>query len=485
MAHKTKVAMQKCLLFTLSAGLMSASVGFSQAIQEMPMRHDMNHSHEVMPQVAKPGASMPPDLLQETKGHETLRLRDFEEMAFRQNPTLKQASNLVQRTAGLAKQAGLYPNPSIGYDGEQIRGGQYGGGEQGAFVQQTIVLGGKLGLRRRSYEEQRREEQIGVAEQRSRLKSDVGQSFYRNLAAQETVGVRLSLLALSQNAVETAHQLENVGQADAPDVLQAEVEAEQAQVDYITAQRAFIQQFRSLAALVGNPSLSLTKLQGDLQQAPAIDVQTVVESLVRDSPSVKRARQAVIVAEAQLKSTRREPVPDITVRAGLQQNYEAINQAGRSTGVQGFGLAAITLPIFNRNQGNVQAARADLEAAQAELQRVQLSLRQMAEPMLQTYLADEAQIARYRTEMIPRAFRAYQLYLGKYQNMAAAYPLVIVSQRTFFQLRISYIRALQDLWMNAIALQNFTLTGGLDAPIPSSSSPPMNNLPNAGNGSGG
>lgn len=54
-------------------------------------------------------------------------------------------------------------------------------------------------------------------------------------------------LSLATDAVVTVHQLANIGQADAPDVLQAEVEAEQAKADYATAQRDYIQAFQSLA----------------------------------------------------------------------------------------------------------------------------------------------------------------------------------------------------------------------------------------------
>jgi len=115
-------------------------------------------------------------------------------------------------------------------------------------VQQTIVLGGKLGLRRGMFEEQRREDELGASEQRSRLISDVSQEFYSALAAQEVVKLRRDLLKIAQDAVETAHQLANVGQADAPDLLQAEVEAEQAKVEYVTAQRDYIQAFNTLAA---------------------------------------------------------------------------------------------------------------------------------------------------------------------------------------------------------------------------------------------
>lgn len=467
--------MNRYLAFILGAYLFLPVLCFAQTPHDAHMQHDMSGMQHEMQQAAPTMAV--PDLLKEAMNRKALSLHDFEEMALHSNPTLKQANSLIQRAAGQAKQAGLYPNPSVGYQGEQIRGGAYRGGEQGAFVQQTIVLGGKLGLRRHVFEAQRSEEELGAVEQRDRVNSAVAQGFYQALAAQETVQIREKLMKLSLDAVETAHQLANVGQADAPDVLQAEVEAEQAKVDYTTAQRAFIQQFRSLAALAGNVSLPMTKLEGNLEEAPPIDPHHIIDVILRDSPAVKRAKQAVQVAEAQLKSARREPIPDLTLRAGLQQNYEPINGAGLPTGLQGFADASVTLPIFNRNQGNVQAARAELERAQSEVSRVELELRQTAEPLLQTYLADQEQAARYKNEMIPRAFHAYQLYLNKYRAMAAAYPEVIVSQRTFFQLEASYIQTLQNLWMNAVALQHFTLTGGLNAPASADNSATTINLP--------
>src|SRR5258705_198033 len=91
-----------------------------------------------------------------------MALADFEVLADANNPTLKQANAFVRRSQEQARQAGLYPNPSVGYQGEQIRGGSYGGGEQGGFVQQTVVLGGKLGLLPGIYEQQTRSDQIGA-----------------------------------------------------------------------------------------------------------------------------------------------------------------------------------------------------------------------------------------------------------------------------------------------------------------------------------
>ena len=453
------------------------------AIAPRPGAAQEQHAqHDAAPEMPAPD-DLAQDLLKEIMSRPALGLADFNQMAIAHNPTLRQAEAMVQRSAGQARQAGLPPNPSIGYQGEQIRGGSYGGGEQGAFIQQTFVLGGKLGLRRRVFEQQRKEAEIGVAEQKSRVMADVGQTFYSALAAQEIVKLRKNLLSVATDAVHTAHQLGNVGQADAPDILQAEVEAEQASVDYVAAQRQFMQEFQTLAALVGKPDTAVSPLAGDLTNPPRINTDGILESVLRDSPSVKRAQQGIGRAKAELKSARREPIPDLQIRAGVEQNFEPIHEAGpRPVGVQAFASAGVTIPIFNRNQGNVAAARSSVEHAEAEANRVRLTIRKSAQSLVQMYLTDRMEAQRYKDEMIPRAARAYQLYLEKYRNMASAYPQVIVSQRTLFQLQVAYVNVLKDLWSKAIALQNFTLSGGLEMPPVIGSSSTSLNIPGSAGG---
>ena len=430
----------------------------------------------------KTGSNLPaPELLKDVAARTPMALADFETLADANNPTLKQANAFVRRSQEQARQAGLYPNPSVGYQGEQIRGGSYGGGEQGGFVQQTIVLGDKLGLRRNIYEQQKQSDQIGVEEQTFRVHGDVQQAFYDALTAQATVQLRQRLLGVALDAVETVHQLANVGQADAPDILQTEVETEQAKVDYATAQRQYLQTFRTLAALAGKGDLPVSPLQGDLEKAPDLNAEQMVDSIVADSPTVRRARQDAAIAQARLKDARRESVPDLQLRAGEQYNGERVSEnPSKATGAQSFASAGINIPLWNRNQGNVEAAKAEIERANQDVLREQLSLRQQAAPLAQSYASAKFEAERYKTELIPRATRAYELYLNKYQNMAQAYPQVLVSQRTLFQLQISYLMALHDVWRNAIALQNYTLSGGLQTPISSGSSTTTINLPNTG-----
>lgn len=392
-----------------------------------------------------------------------LTLTALEEMATANNPTLKQAEAEIRASEGRKRQAGLYPNPSAGYLGEQIRGGSFRGGEQGFFVQQEIVLGSKLGLSRNVFEQERQQTVAEAQEQGLRVLNNVRILFYQELGEQKRLELRRNLSLLADDAVETSNQLFNVGQADQPDVLQAEVEAEQSKLAVTVAEESQLRTWRSLAATVGKPDLPLTKLEGNLEEIPAVNDEWL-QALLRDSPAVKIAELGVTRAEASLTRAGREPIPNLLLRGGLQQNRELQETSGRPVGIQGFAEVGVQIPLFNRNQGNVAAARSEVDRSRLEVQRVQLLLRERAAPFLQSYITARATAERYRTQMIPRASKAYELYLAKYKQMGAAYPQVLIAQRTLFQLQTDYISALESLWTNALALKGFLLTDGLEAP---------------------
>src|SRR5260370_699423 len=89
----------------------------------------------------KTGSNLPaPELLEDVAARPSMALADFEALADANNPTLKQANALVRRSQEQARQAGLYPNPSVGDPGEKICGGSFGGGEHAALVHPTIVF---------------------------------------------------------------------------------------------------------------------------------------------------------------------------------------------------------------------------------------------------------------------------------------------------------------------------------------------------------
>ena len=83
-----------------------------------------------------------------------MMLTTLQQLAADSNPTLRQAEAEIRAAKARQQQAGLYPNPTVGYTGDEIRGGSVGGGKQGFFVSQPIVTAGKLGKNRKIFGEE-------------------------------------------------------------------------------------------------------------------------------------------------------------------------------------------------------------------------------------------------------------------------------------------------------------------------------------------
>jgi cobalt-zinc-cadmium efflux system outer membrane protein len=408
--------------------------------------------------LALPGRAQTP-----ASEQKTITLEELQQMALQNNPTFAQSVANIQAAEGRKKQSGLYPNPTVGYQGEQLRGGSFHGGEQGFFVQQDIVLGGKLGLNRKIFDQELKQADTEAEEQKLRVVTNVRMSYIQALAAQQTLELRHNLSKLADDAVETSHQLANVGQADAPDVLESEVEAQQAQLAVTMAEQNQQRIWKALSAVVGNPRLPHMQLEGKLEDTAPVNADELVEKIVIESPAVRIAEIGVKRAEAALARERREPIPDLQLRGGMQQNGELLTD-GRSVGLQGFADVGVRIPIFNRNQGNIATARADVERAKREVERVKLVMRERAATIVQNYTFSQSAVDRYKNQMIPRARKAYEMYTKKYQDMAAAYPQVLIAQRTLMQLEVSYVNALESFATSSLSLQSYLLTDGLEAP---------------------
>ena len=433
------------------------------------------HDVQVVPTgnaAAAPGAAAPGGM----------RLEDLEQMALAGNPTLAQVQANLRVAAGLARQAGLYPNPTVGYYGDEIRGGFSRGGKQGGFISQTIVTGGKLGAARRVAELQANEVVTSGQVQRQRILNNVRISFYQVLAAQRLVDVRKNLATLATDATQTSLQLGNVGQADRPDILQAEVEQQQTIVSLRVAQQNLQASWTMLADVVGKPDLPLARLDADLDAIPDLNYEEWVATALRDSPEVKLAQQAVERGEASLVQARKAVIPDLQVTGILVNDYSPLidTNPSRAIGVMGGAQIGVELPIFNRNQGNIAAAQGEIESSKQELARVKLKLRRDLANMFRDYDSARVTVQQYKTEMLPRAEQAYKLYRMNYQKMAAAYPQVLISQRTLFQLEADYIQALESAWESALLIRGFGLTDGLSDPT----SPSMMSGPAASGGTG-
>lgn len=449
-----------------------ASLGFifviaafpALAQQPMNMPQDqMQHQHMNIP-VVQP---VYPHLgrAQENPKSPLFTLDEAQRLAAESNPTLRQAEAEIRASKARQQQSSLYPNPTVGYTGDEIRGGSVGGGKQGFFVQQTIVTAGKLARSRDVFSKETQLAEIEAQEQKIRVETSVKTAFLRVLAAQELLDVRRDLAKIQQDFAETQRQLSNTGQADESEVLDAEVDAQRLRLSARMQENTLREEWRSLTALLGRPDLPLATVSGDLEHNwPDLNEDQAVESIATQSPANRIADASAARATAELVRAKREPIPDLQLRGGMEYNNETLGSVPFATGWEAIAEVGVEIPIFNRNQGNIAAASASLDRANLEKQRVALTLRDRAATAADQYANAKLMALEYREEMLPRAKKAYTLMVEKYGLMLASNSRVLQSQRKLFDLQAEYIVALENVWTAGIALQGFLLTDGLESP---------------------
>jgi len=430
----------------------------------------------ILGEVALAAAQVPPAA---TPG-DTLSLEDLERMALEKNPTLSQAQASIRAAQGRQTQAGLYPNPLVGYQLEDQTTRIPNQNKNFFWFQVPIVTAGKLQKSQDLAATDSQRAAITADMQRLRVLTTVRMLYYEGLGAARLVTEREALAKLTRDAVGVSGELFNVGQADRPDVLDVEMQAQRADIELVKAQSHQQRVWRMLAAAVGESALPMATLAGDLTaNMPRFDGEAVLARVLRESPEVRQAQVNIERAKVTIERVRAERIPNLFVRTKLGYNSETLQgtNVGFETGIE----IGIPLPLFDRQQGNLATAQADLEHAQAEMRRLELTLRSELATVIRGYEDARMEVGRYEREILPRAQQSVDLYRKGFQQMAAAYPQVLIAQRTLSQSRAEYTQALVELWRTASLLEGMLLSGGLDAPFHMSVSqpPPTGHVPTA------
>lgn len=386
-----------------------------------------------------------------------LRVEDVERMALARNPAVARVEAMVRAAEGRRLQAGAYPNPVIGLNADEVNSGptiRYG--EWGGFASQQIVTAGKRGLDRKIAGQDLAAAQAEARRERQRVLNMVRGLFYQALAEQRLVEVRTELAAIAANTVRIAGELANVGQADKPDQLAAEIEAQRVDMQLQMARNAQARTWRQLSAAV-DQTLMPQPLDANLEAIPKLEVEQSLARVERESPEVSQAAAGVERAELAVRRAEVARIPDVEVRSGLRYNRELLELNRRPVGLETFLDVGVRIPLFDRNRGNIAAAKAEREGAKLEAQRVRLSLRSRLAAAFREYADATLAAERYSKEMIPRATEAYQLYLKNFRAMSAAYPNALNTQRRLFELREEYVMALAAAWRAAVEVEGLLI----------------------------
>ena len=272
------------------------------------------------------------------------------------------------------------------------------------------------------------------------------------------VDIASQLLENGEDNLQTHREMLNVGQTNQPGLLRAEVDFQRDRLSLRQAENELTHAWALLSSAVGVPGLAESTLTASLEPESApLDWETALSQVLASSPELQAARQRIRQHQITVQRERVEPIPNLL--AGVATIHSSDADTTQTTVNLGF-----PIPVFDRNQGTVRQAMADLRQSHAELRRLELELRNRLATSFRDYRTAWQKVQDYQSEMLPKAEHAYDLLHNSYKTRRAAWPDVLMAQRFHLQLVSEQITNLRMYRESDVLVRGMLLTGGLQTP---------------------
>lgn len=384
----------------------------------------------------------------------SVSLEQMQSIALQNNPTIKQINATASRASGLQHQVGLDTNPSIGYFAEEI-GNENAGGLHGIFVSKTFVNGEKLEWNQQVLGHDVNTLRWQAETQGYRVKTDIRILYYRALAAQRRIELAKEFKVVAEKGLSIAEQRKEALIGTVPDILQAEIQLNQVELEIQNSHYDFEAAWKEMVAIAGVPSMSSTKLNGRLDSlGKPRNLETTYSQILSESPLLQAANSQVCRARSNWQRQKIQSKSNVTAQLGVGHDDATGDEFAN---VQ----LSIPLRVNNVNQGNIRAAYSQYCEATQNVKRLELQVRQNLAKVYRKYQTALATVERYENVIQPKANQSLKLTQEAYVAQEFSFLRVMTARKNYFDINLQHLKALSDLVIADAEIEGLLLTGGL------------------------
>jgi len=375
-----------------------------------------------------------------------ISMDDAIRLALQHNHALQALRTTIQQSLAEEITANLRPNPTLGLDAQFLPIFQPHEFSSDYINQQAQFDAGVGYLFERGRKRQHRLQaaqdltavvRSQVSDNERQLTFSVGQQFVDVLLAESTLEFAQGSLDSFQKTVDISKERYRAGDLSEGDFLKIKLQLLQFQSDLSAAKLAKLQSLAALRQLLGFESVPDDyDVQGTLDYQPVHADMTGMKSLAAlNRPDLRAAQQAVVAAESQLALQRANGKMDVT------GTFNYTHTAGVNTGAFFYNMP---LPIFNRNQGEIQRASYGITQAQ---QQASETTQQVSTDVLQAYenLRTNDQVVQlYQGGYVEEAKESRDISEYAYRKGATSLLDYLDAERTYRANQLAYRQALAN-----------------------------------------
>lgn len=407
----------------------------SGGVEPRPLGQELQASRPL----ALPGKDQTsPPLTAEPAGAVTLR--QLLGLALQRHPELEVFTLDIRAAEARALQTGLFPNPEVSIEVENVAGIRPTSGVQAleATVQlsQLVELGEKRARRLRLASLERDLAAWDYETRRLMVFTEVTKAFVDVLSATERLALAEELLGLAQQVYTTVAERIKAGKVSPVEDTRAGVAVATVQLQVSQARYALEAARKRLATSWGSTTPGVVQVHGALESGlePPPPFEQVA-ALIAQYPDVARWSTALDARRAAVAVEESKAIPSLTVNGGVRYANETTSMAF----VAGISLP---LPLFDRNQGSILEAR--YRVTQADYQRQASAVRTHAALVdaYQTLSTSYNDLTVLRNTILPATQQAFEATTEGYRQGKFAFLDLVDAQRTLFETRGQYLEAL-------------------------------------------
>ncbi len=369
----------------------------------------------------------------------TLTLRDALSLTLMRNPELASISWERRAEQAVAIQQGLFPNPELGIEVENIGGKGSGGAfdatETTLSLSQLLEIGGKRSKRSRAaglgadlagwdYEAKRLE-----------VLSGAKASFFEVLASQKRVALSKETFRLSDRVYDIVRERVKAGKVSPLEESKASVARSLSEIQMEKEKRELSAATKRLASYWGSSSPRFAAVTGEIDIPESIPIANAVDSLAEQNPELARWATQIERHRTSLALARAQRIPDLILSGGVKR-FKETNETMFIVGL------SVPIPIFDRNQGGVREAEYLLAQAGEQQRATAVHIRTVLSEALGALSSSHAEALVLKNIVLPAAEQAFVSAGEGYRQGKFEFLEVLDAQKTYAEVRYQYIEAL-------------------------------------------
>lgn len=379
----------------------------------------------------------------QSSGDPALSLSAVIERVQRDNPEIQALRQDEVAARALRTQAGLIPNPALSHERQRVPGGNRA---DATALSIPLEIGGQRGARIAAADRGTELARGEIAQSEATLRARTIQAFFDVVGAQDRETLAQGSQALAARATEVTGRRVRAGRASPVEEGRARVAEATAGIELSQARTELSNARSRLATLWGGGAPRNFVATAPEDRVPPALAPVDLERRVAQAPVLLRGRAEVERREALVRLARAEAMPATALQVGtgtLIENGQRVNHVGLS----------VTVPIFDRNQGNIEEARVRSLQARQALSAAELALRSAVEQAHARLVAARAEKELSQRTILPEADRALDATTRGYELGKFSFLEVLDAQRTLFAARAQSLRSLAEAYQAAAEIE--------------------------------